>query len=184
MASWLDRVPAILYEWYPGQEGGVALAQILFGEYSPSGKLPVSFERRLQDGATYNSYHVQPGSKGVVYTEGLFLGYRHFDRSAVKPLFPFGYGLSYTSFEYSNLEVRRSSQHVTVSFTMKNTGNRPGEEVAQIYVGDSHSHVPRPVRELKGFVKLHLGPHEELMCPRPLFQSLCKFSLDFRLQRG
>jgi len=158
MSLWLDQVPAVLHAWYPGQEGGTALAQILFGEYSPSGKLPVSLERRLEDDATYNNYHPQPGTKSVAYTEGIFLGYRHFDRSTTKPLFPFGYGLSYTSFQYSNLKVKQDSNQVTVSFEIKNTGERRGAEVAQVYVGATHSHVPRPVKELKGFVKLDLQP--------------------------
>jgi len=161
MSSWLDQVPAVLHAWYPGQENGVALAQILFGEYSPSGKLPISFERRLEDGPTYNSYHPRPGSKSVAYTEGIFLGYRQFDRSTVKPLFPFGYDLSYTSFQYSDLRMSQNSQEITVSFTVKNIGKRRGAQVAQVYVGDSHSHLPRPVKELKGFVKLDLNAGEE-----------------------
>ena len=160
MNPWLDRVPALLYAWYPGQEGGTALAQILFGEYSPSGKLPVSFERRLEDSATFNSYHLKPGAHGVTYSEGLFLGYRHFDRADVKPLFPFGFGLSFTTFEYSVLSTDRNSGEVKVSFTIKNTGTRRGAEVAQVYVGDSHSHVPRPVEELKGFARVDLAPGE------------------------
>jgi beta-glucosidase len=161
MTSWLDRVQALLHTWYPGQEGGIALVQILFGEYGPSGKLPVSFERRLEDGATYNSYHTKPGAKSVAYTEGIFLGYRHYDRSSIKPLFPFGYGLSYTTFQYGNLQISRDPRDVRVSFTIKNTGHRQGAEIAQIYVGDMHSHVPRPVKELKGFVKVDLKPGEE-----------------------
>jgi beta-glucosidase len=161
MTSWLDRVPALLHTWYPGQEGGIALAQILFGEYSPSGKLPASFERRLEDSPTYNSYHTKPGVKSVPYTEGIFLGYRHYDRAPIKPLFPFGYGLSYTTFQYSKLQVSRDPRDVKVSFTIKNTGHRQGAEIAQIYVGDTHSHLPRPVKELKGFVKVDLKPGEE-----------------------
>jgi beta-glucosidase len=161
MNSWLDRVPALLYIWYLGQEGGNALAQILFGEYSPSGKLPVSFERRWEDSSTYNSYYTKPGDKRVAYTEGIFLGYRHYDRSPIKPLFPFGYGLSYTTFQYSNLQIKRDPRDLKVSFTIKNTGHRQGIESAQIYIGDTHSHVPRPVKELKGFVKVDLRPGEE-----------------------
>jgi beta-glucosidase len=161
MSAWLDRVPALLYAWYPGQEGGTALAQILFGDFNPSGKLPVSFERRLEDGATFDSYHTHPGSKRVAYTEGIFLGYRHFDRSPVKPLFAFGFGLSYTQFQYGNLWVSREAHDVKVSFTLKNVGDRQGAEVAQIYVGDSHSHVQRPVKELKAFLKVDLKPEEE-----------------------
>jgi len=159
--KWLDKVPALLHTWYMGQEGGIALAQILFGEYSPSGKLPMSFERRLEDSSTYQSYYSQPGTSSVAYTEGIFLGYRHYDRSSIKPLFPFGYGLSYTTFQYSDLQVSRGAGNVRVSFAIKNTGHRQGSEVAQVYVGDSHSHVPRPVKELKGFVKADLQPGEE-----------------------
>ena len=159
--KWLDKVPALLHTWYMGQEGGIALAQILFGEYSPSGKLPMSFERRLEDSSTYQSYYSQPGTSSVAYTEGIFLGYRHYDRSSIKPLFPFGYGLSYTTFQYSDLQVTRDAGNVKVSFAVKNTGHRQGSEVAQVYVGDSHSHVPRPVKELKGFVKADLQPGEE-----------------------
>jgi beta-glucosidase len=161
MHAWIDRVPALLYAWYPGQEGGTALAQILFGEYSPSGKLPVSFERRLADGATYQSYYPPAGSKRVAYTEGVFLGYRHFDRTGLKPLFPFGYGLSYTRFRYGNVRTQRGRGDVTVSFTIKNVGNREGAEVAEVYVGAPPSQVARPVKELKGFVKLNLKPGEE-----------------------
>jgi len=157
-ASWLDRIPALLHAWYPGQEGGTALAQILFGEYSPSGRLPISFERRLQDNPTYNSYQPKAGAKSVAYTEGIFLGYRHYDRSENKPLFPFGYGLSYTTFQYSDLKISHDQRHVKVSFAIKNTGRRRGAEVGQVYVGDTHSRVPRPVKELKGFAKVDLQP--------------------------
>jgi len=105
MVPWLDRVPALFQAWYPGQEGGTALAQMLFGEYSPSGKLPVSFERRWQDNAAHDSYYPRGAEKKVVYAEGLFLGYRHFEKAGVKPLFPFGFGLSYTTFAYKNLSI-------------------------------------------------------------------------------
>ena len=161
MQAWVDRIPALLYAWYPGQEGGTALAQILFGTFSPSGKLPVSFERRLEDGATFDSYRLKPGAHSVAYTEGVFLGYRHFDRSSVKPQFPFGFGLSYTTFQYSKLAISRTANGVTVSFAIRNTGTRRGAEVAQVYVGDAHSHVTRPVKELKGFAKVDLAPGEE-----------------------
>jgi beta-glucosidase len=164
MTRWIEKVPALLHAWYPGQEGGTALAQILFGAYSPSGKLPVSFERRLEDGATFKSYYPQKGDKHVEYTEGVFVGYRHFDRSAVKPLFPFGYGLSYTSFKYSDLKITHepngAKDLAKISFTLKNTGSRAGAEVAELYVGDSHASVPRPIKELKGFAKVKLDPGE------------------------
>jgi beta-glucosidase len=164
MTRWIDKVPGLIHAWYPGQEGGTALAQLLFGEYSPSGKLPVSFERRWEDNATFDSYYPNPGEKRVVYKEGVFLGYRHFDRSAAKPLFPFGFGLSYTNFSYSNLVITPASGDlatpVNVSFDLKNTGSTPGAEVAELYVADAHASIPRPEKELKGFAKIGLKPGE------------------------
>ncbi len=184
MTRWVERVPALVHAWYPGQEGGTALAQLLFGDFSPSGKLPVSFERRWEDSAVFDSYYPQGDVKRVAYKEGVFLGYRHFDKSPTKPLFPFGYGLSYTKFKYSNLaispdvmksdvmksdgmkpgvmkpDVIKEDGMVTVSFDVTNTGAREGSEVAQVYVGDRHASVPRPVKELKGFAKIHLMPGE------------------------
>jgi beta-glucosidase len=164
MTEWVDRVPAILHAWYPGQEGGAALAQILFGDYSPSGKLPASFERREEDNPTFHSYYPEKNEKRVPYSEGVFVGYRHFDRSATKPLFAFGYGLSYTTFGYSKLSVSPPTgdlnEPVTVSFDVKNTGRREAAEVAELYVGNAAASVPRPVKELKGFAKITLRPGE------------------------
>ena len=164
MTRWIEKVPALLHAWYPGQEGGTALAQVLFGEHSPSGKLPASFERRWEDNPTFKSYYPQKGDKHVEYTEGIFVGYRHFDRSPVKPLFPFGYGLSYTRFEYSDLKIAPeppgAKELVRVSFQIKNAGPREGAEVAELYVGDSHASVPRPTKELKGFAKVSLQSGE------------------------
>jgi beta-glucosidase len=164
MTAWIDNVPAILHVWYPGQEGGTALAQIVFGDYSPSGKLPVSFERRWEDNPTFHSYYPAKGESRVQYSESVFLGYRYYDRSETKPLFAFGYGLSYTTFAYSNLSVTPQTgslnEPVTVSFDVRNAGHRPGAEVAELYVGDSHASVPRPVKELKGFAKVNLKPGE------------------------
>ena len=170
MAGWVDRVPALLQAWYPGQEGGTAVAQLLFGEFNPSGRLPISIERRWEDNATHDSYYPKNNEKKVEYTEGIFVGYRHFDKSGIKPLFPFGYGLSYTTFAYKNLNVSPASgavsgsaqddRRVTVSFEVTNTGSRAGADVAQVYVGDQHASVPRPVKELKGFAKVSLNPGE------------------------
>jgi beta-glucosidase len=164
MMRWIDNVPTILHAWYPGQEGGTALAQILFGDYSPSGKLPASFERRWEDNPTFHSYYPESGSKRVQYSEGIFIGYRHFDRSETKPLFAFGYGLSYTTFAYSKLSVTPQTGNlsgpVSVSFDVENTGRRAAAEVAELYVGDSHASVPRPVKELKAFAKVNLKPGE------------------------
>jgi beta-glucosidase len=162
MADWVDHVPALLEAWYPGQEGGTAVAQLLFGDFDPSGRLPISIERRWEDNATHDSYYPKAGSKKVEYTEGVFLGYRHYDKSSAKPLFPFGHGLSYTSFAYKNLTISSPStnQEVSVAFDVTNTGTRAGADVAEVFVGDRHAPVPRPVKELKGFAKLTLNPGE------------------------
>jgi beta-glucosidase len=163
MTQWVDRVPALLHAWYPGQEGGTAFAQLLFGDYSPSGRLPVSFERRWEDNATHDSYYPKNAqTRDVNYSEGVFLGYRHFDRDGIKPLFPFGYGLSYTTFAYKNLVVTpgAATRPALVAFDVTNTGTRAGAEVAQLYVGDRHATVPRPTKELKGFAKVELKAGE------------------------
>jgi beta-glucosidase len=192
MTRWVEKVPALLHAWYPGQEGGTALAQVLFGEYSPSGKLPASFERRWEDNATFKSYYPQKGDKHIEYTEGVFVGYRHFDRSTVKPLFPFGYGLSYTQFEYSDLKITPeptgAKELVRASFKIKNAGPREGAEVAELYVGDSHSSVPRPAKELKGFAKVSLRPGETkqvtLSLDRRAFSYFDGMKHDWRAEPG
>lgn len=161
MREWVDQTPALLEAWYPGQEGGTALAQLLFGDYSPSGKLPVTFDRDWKDNATHESYYPSDGTKDVKYTEGIFLGYRHYDKVGMKPLFPFGYGLSYSTFKYSNLKVTGDdSSSVQVSFDVTNTGNRDAADVAELYVSDGHASVPRPPKELKGFSKVWLKSGE------------------------
>lgn len=164
--GWLDHVPALLDTWYPGQEGGVALAQILFGEHSPEGHLPMSWERDWAQNPTYNNYYGPKVPWGQVvpvhYREGVFLGYRYYTTDHVQPLFPFGYGLSYTSFGFSNLQISPASTtpkgEIEVSFDVTNTGHRAGAEVAQLYVGDPSAKIKRPVEELKGFEKVNLAP--------------------------
>jgi len=162
MSAWVDRVPALLEAWYPGQEGGTAVSQLLFGDVNPSGRLPISMERRWEDNAAHDNYYPKDGSKKVEYTEGVFVGYRHFDRATVKPLFAFGYGLSYTLFAYKNLTISPPSadEQVSVAFDITNIGTRAGAEVAEVFVGDHHAPVPRPVKELKGFTKVNLNPGE------------------------
>jgi beta-glucosidase len=167
MTPWVDHIPALLEAWYPGQQGGDALAQILFGEFNPSGRLPISIESRWEDNASHDSYYPKAGSKKVEYSEGIFVGYRHFDKSALKPMFSFGYGMSYTSFAYKNLKITSASadpkitnQQVTLTFDVTNTGKRAGADVAEVFVGDHHAPVPRPVKELKGFARVNLGPGE------------------------
>jgi beta-glucosidase len=169
MNSWVDLVPALVQAWYPGQEGGRALAEILFGDVNPSGRLPVTFERRWEDNPVHDSYYPETGTKRVVYKEGVFVGYRGYERNGTRPRFPFGFGLSYTTFKYSNLSIRPftgvvsnndSGPHYEVSFDVRNTGMREGADVAQVYVSDSQTKVPRPAKELKGFVKVSLRPGE------------------------
>src|SRR5262249_3572353 len=135
MQPWIDRVPAVFQAWYPGQEGGRALAELVFGDVNPSGRLPVTFERRWDDNPVHNSYYPDAGGKQVRYREGVYVGYRGFDHNGTKPLFPFGYGLSYTTFAYGNLSIKRpsgdaqSQWQVQVQFDVTNTGKREGQEV-------------------------------------------------------
>ncbi len=165
IAAWAGGAKALIHAWYPGQEGNLAVAEILFGLTNPSGKLPVSIEKRWEDNATFSSYHDPDGDKKVFYSEGVFLGYRHFDTRGVEPLYPFGHGLSYTTFEYGKLKTDRkefrSGETVTVSLTVKNRGRREGAEVVQLYVADPVSSIPRPLKELKGFAKVSLKPGEK-----------------------
>ena len=164
--EWLPLVSAYLAAWYPGQEGGTALAEILFGLANPSGKLPVSFEKQWEDNATFNSYYDTGKARHVAYTEGIFVGYRHFDKNNIKPLYPFGYGLSYTTFAYRNLIVKLllSGPEVPaktgLSFEITNTGKQEGAEVVQVYLHKTSSIVTRPVKELKAFSKVFLKPGE------------------------
>lgn len=157
MSKWQNRAKALVYLWYPGQEGGTAAAEILFGLTNPSGKLPVSFEKRWEDNPAYKYYYDEDGDKRVSYGEGLLVGYRHYDTKGVKPNFAFGHGLSYTDFEFSKLKVRdcgsKGKPCVKVSFDVKNTGARDGKEVAQVYVRPIDPKVFRPYKELKGYDK-------------------------------
>ena len=162
--SWIGQVPAVLESWYAGQEGGTALAEILLGQVNPSGHLPATFERSPEDNPTFANYYPEGDSKRVVYKEGIFVGYRGYEHNHTKPLFPFGYGLSYTTFKFANLSLDASSKgsnpRVTVSFDLTNTGGRAGAEVAQVYVGDEHAKVARPAHELKGFERVQLAAGE------------------------
>jgi len=157
---WVDDVAAIVLAYYPGQEGGNALAAILTGETNPSGKLPVTFPRHYEDNPTFINY---PGARQVLYGEGIFVGYRYYEKKAIKPLFPFGHGLSYTTFAYSDLQVSQNVQRgqpVEMSLTVTNTGDVAGKEVVQLYLADKASSLARPVKELKGFRKVDLAPGE------------------------
>ncbi len=158
---WLDQVKAVLHAWFPGQEGGRAMADILLGNVSPSGKLPVTFPKRLEDEPCFGNF---PGKDGkVAYKEGILVGYRWYDTRKVEPMFPFGYGLSYTSFAYADLRVSAydRARGATVRLKVKNTGARRGAEVVQIYVHALDKSVERPEQELRGFARADLAPGEE-----------------------
>jgi beta-glucosidase len=162
MKEWLDKVPAVLEAWLPGQEGGAALAAILFGEANPSGRLPDTLAADRED------YPDAPGFPGkdleIEYQEGIYVGYRHFDKKGIAPLFPFGHGLSYTAYRYENLQMSAPElspdETVEAVVEVTNTGKRAGEEVVQLYVRDSAPKIDKPVRELKGFARVKLAPGE------------------------
>lgn len=159
---WAERVPAILQAWYQGQEAGNALADVLFGLGNPSGKLPCTFPRRLEDTPAYHNW---PGENlEVVYGEGLFIGYRHYDRVRVPPLFPFGHGLSYTTFDYGrpslSSKVLRQGSTIELVVGVTNVGSMSGLETVQIYVRDEKSRLPRPEKELVAFEKVALEAGE------------------------
>ncbi|HEY5754002.1 MAG TPA: glycoside hydrolase family 3 C-terminal domain-containing protein [Chthoniobacterales bacterium] len=155
---WVDQIPAIVQMWYAGMEGGNAVADVVLGDVNPSGKLPMTFPKRLADspGHALNDYEADV----CHYKEGIFVGYRWFDAEQIEPLFPFGHGLSYTQFALSDIEVATTGDGATVSLTVTNTGPRAGTEVVQIYVGQPKCSIERPVRELKGFVKVPLQSGE------------------------
>jgi len=162
MSEWIDGVAAVIEGWMMGQAGGIAIADILFGKVNPSGKLAETFPMRLEDTPAYINW---PGETGAVhYGEGLFIGYRYYDTKKVPVLFPFGYGLSYTTFEYSHPKVSASTfkdvEVVTVSVDVTNTGRLAGAEIVQVYVHDRECSLVRPEKELKGFAKVFLEPGE------------------------
>ncbi len=178
---WLDKVPALLHTWYTGQEGGTAVAEVLFGKHNPEGKLPVSFDRSWEENPSAPYYYPVKGADTalhvtedgrppvdyviphVKYEDKLMVGYRYWTTTGKHPLFPFGFGLSYTTFSFSNLQVpatAASGSAVTVSFDVTNTGSVAGAEVAQLYVSDPSARARRPERELKGFEKVRLAPGE------------------------
>jgi beta-glucosidase len=166
--SWLDKVPALLDAFYPGQEGGTAIAEILFGETNPSGKLPFTWEKQWEDSPAYGNYPTPQMPSENTYKEGVFLGYRWFDAKATQPLYPFGYGLSYTTFDIPGAVVKMkkdSNLDIEVRASIRNTGTRPGTDVVQVYIEPPQTDIPRPVRELKAFSKITLNPGETKLIP-------------------
>jgi len=178
--SWLKKCKALLHAWYPGQEGGNAAGEIIFGVTNPSGKLPISIEKQWKDNAAFNSYdttfavpHAKPfytlygkehTLKQLDYAEGIFTGYRHYEHKHIEPLFAFGFGLSYTFFELSRLSTDKKvlvgNDSIQLQLKIQNTGSLKGAEVIQVYIQDIVSSIPRPVKELKAFQKILLEPGE------------------------
>jgi beta-glucosidase len=161
MDDWIDNVPSVIEAWYGGMEAGTAIANVLFGDVNPSGKLTMTFPKKLSDSPAHASKRTYPGNDKVFYDEGIFVGYRHFDTRNIDPLFPFGYGLSYTTFTYENLTIDnekiRGDGALKVSVDITNTGKTNGKEVVQLYIQDVQSSVERPLKELKGFKKINLN---------------------------
>lgn len=175
-ADWVDRVPALLHTWYLGQEGGRALAELLFGVTNPSGKLPISWERKLEDAPAFGNYPTVTTPRANTYKEDQLVGYRWYDRKAIEPLFPFGHGLSYTRFEYSALKVRPEGDGWLATLEVTNAGQRAGAETVQLYVRRDGAPENEPVRELKGFAKVELAPEERKPVEiRVTRQSLLRF---------
>jgi beta-glucosidase len=160
LMPWLGRVDAVVDAYFGGQEQGNAIATVLFGDVNPSGKLPITFPRsesQPEQLGIDNPWDTR-GDLTVDYDEGIFIGYRGYDRAGLDPLFPFGYGLSYTSFAYRNLDISRQNGNVEVRFIVRNTGRRTGAEAAQVYVGQLPTSVPTPPKQLAGFAKVSLDP--------------------------
>lgn len=172
LAGWLDQVQALLWAWYPGQEGGTAIVETLFGKQNPSAKLPITLAKRYTDHPSARYYNLNEGQK-TPYTEGLFMGYRGFDAAGLAPAFPFGYGLSYTEFAYGQESVtQRPDGTVEVSFSIKNVGSVTGDEVAQVYVAPP-ADAQRPPQKLEGYTRVSLPPgaerRETIVLPRRAF---------------
>jgi beta-glucosidase len=180
-SRWLGKVPVLLHTYYPGQEGGTAIAQVLFGQHNPEGKLPVSFDNSWQNSPSAPYYYATPGAdtklhvteidrkpvdytiEHIAYGDKLLVGYRYWTTTGKHPLYPFGFGLSYTTFRFANLQAPSTAaagSTVAVSFDVTNTGSVAGAEVAQLYVSDPSARVNRPERELKGFEKVRLAAGE------------------------
>ncbi len=161
MSSWLGKVPALVQAWFGGDEAGNAIADVLLGKHDPSGRLPITFPEKWSDCSAYSTYKHQDSVS--VYSDGVFVGYRWFDEHNIKPLFPFGYGLSYTKFDYSDLTVTPAGEDYRVTFDVKNTGKVAGVAIPQLYVHDPDPAAAAPVKELKRFDRVTLRPGQRVM---------------------
>jgi len=163
MDDWLNNVDGLIEAWFAGEQAGSAIVEVLLGETNPSGKLPMTFPKRWEDCSAFDSYKKLDGT--TIYEDGIYVGYRHFEKNNIKPFFPFGFGLSYTTFKYNDLKLSSKdvnhNDKLLVKLSVKNTGNVNGSEVVQLYIKDIQSSIDRPVKELKGFKKVNLNPGEE-----------------------
>ena len=166
---WISEVPAVIQAWYLGTEAGNAIASVLVGDVNPSGKLPFTFPEKLEDVGAHQlgDYPGRQRENGIFdekYNESIFVGYRWTDKQNIRPLFPFGHGLSYTTFAYGkatvNKKVMKIDEQIAITVPITNTGKRIGSEIVQLYISDLKSSLPRPVKELKGFSKIQLAPGE------------------------
>jgi beta-glucosidase len=162
MDRWLGDVKAVVQAWFGGQEMSYAIAEVLSGSYNPSGKLPMTFPKRWEDCSAYTTYKAKDSV--TEYSDGIYVGYRHFEKKNIEPLFPFGFGLSYTTFQYSGLKTEHTAAlarpEVKGSLNISNTGKYEGAEVVQVYVRKINSTIDRPMKELKAFTKVSLKPGE------------------------
>lgn len=161
MSAWISDTKGVIEAWYPGMEGGNALAKIIFGEVNPSGKLPVTFPKKMEDTPVYQLAEYLGTNGTVHYKDDIFVGYRFYDTYQVEPQFAFGHGLSYTTFDYEDLKITKSSMGINCSFFLKNIGQRAGSEVVQIYIKKKSSEIKRAEKELKAFQKINLRPGEK-----------------------
>jgi beta-glucosidase len=178
---WIDKVAAVIEAWYPGQEAGSSIAALLFGDVNPSGKLPVTFPRDEKQGPATHWMEYPGNGRSVLYSEGVFVGYRWYDAHDQQPLFPFGHGLSYTSFDYTTIEVAGSGANRTLRVTLRNSGAREGAEVIQAYVGMPAA-AEEPPQQLKAFDKVLLKPGESRMVTLPLGDELLRVYDDSQRQ--
>jgi beta-glucosidase len=181
---WIHNTSALLQAWFGGQEMGEAIADVLFGMINPSGKLPTTFPVRLQDNPAYINY---PGENGkVLYGEGIFVGYRYYEFKDLNPLFPFGYGLSYTKFNYGNVVLStttlKPNELLIVSVNVTNVGSLAGKEIVQLYIRDPLSRLVRPLKELKGFTKIELLPGETKIVSFEISDDSLKYYDDKRMK--
>jgi beta-glucosidase len=155
---WINSVNALVHAWYGGNEMGNAIADVVFGDVNPSGKLPLTFPVRNQDNPAFLNYRTERGR--TLYGEDIYIGYRWYEKLELAVLFPFGHGLSYTSFSLSDLKMKKDDDNITINVKVANTGDRAGAEVVQVYVNQKDPSIRRPVKELKGFKKVQLEKGE------------------------